>query len=89
MPVWKLIDEVIFPDPSEAEPDGLLAVGGDLRPERLLAAYAAMKSVYAHLADGFHDTSRTPADWSALQQDLHATIGLDKLLAIEKATVEK
>ncbi len=41
MPVWKLIDEVVFPDPSEAEPDGLLAVGGDLRPERLLAAYAA------------------------------------------------
>ena len=30
-----------FPDPSTAagEPDGLLAVGGDLRPERLLAAY--------------------------------------------------
>ncbi|MDJ0813258.1 MAG: leucyl/phenylalanyl-tRNA--protein transferase [Woeseiaceae bacterium] len=31
-----------FPDVSEAltEPDGLLAAGGDLRPERLLAAYA-------------------------------------------------
>ncbi len=41
MPVWKLIDEVIFPDPKQAEPSGLLAVGGDLRPERLLAAYAA------------------------------------------------
>ncbi len=41
MPVWKLIDEVIFPDPTQAEPSGLLAVGGDLRPERLLAAYAA------------------------------------------------
>jgi leucyl/phenylalanyl-tRNA--protein transferase len=31
----------VFPDPSEAEPDGLLAVGGDLSPERLLTAYAA------------------------------------------------
>jgi leucyl/phenylalanyl-tRNA--protein transferase len=30
-----------FPDPALAEPDGLLAVGGDLAPERLLAAYAA------------------------------------------------
>ena len=32
-----------FPDPSRAllEPDGLLAVGGDLRPARLLAAYRA------------------------------------------------
>ena len=29
-----------FPDPIFAEPDGLLAVGGDLRPERLLNAYA-------------------------------------------------
>lgn len=30
-----------FPDPEEAElyPNGLLAVGGDLRPERLLSAY--------------------------------------------------
>lgn len=30
-----------FPDPSNAldEPDGLLAVGGDLSPERILAAY--------------------------------------------------
>jgi leucyl/phenylalanyl-tRNA--protein transferase len=28
-----------FPNPSEADPDGLLAVGGDLSPERLLLAY--------------------------------------------------
>ncbi len=28
-----------FPDPALALPDGLLAVGGDLRPERLLEAY--------------------------------------------------
>jgi leucyl/phenylalanyl-tRNA--protein transferase len=32
---------VIFPDPSLAEEDGLLAVGGDLSTERLLEAYAA------------------------------------------------
>lgn len=29
----------MFPHPSEAEPGGLLAVGGDLSPERLLLAY--------------------------------------------------
>ena len=29
-----------FPDPRAARPDGLLAYGGDLEPERLLAAYA-------------------------------------------------
>ena len=39
MPVFQLSDEIIFPDPSLAEPDGLLAVGGDLSPERLLTAY--------------------------------------------------
>lgn len=32
-------DPIIFPNPAEAEPDGLLAIGGDLRPERLILAY--------------------------------------------------
>lgn len=41
MPVYRLNEEPVFPDPSRAEPDGLLAVGGDLTPERLLRAYAA------------------------------------------------
>lgn len=40
MPVYRLPDEVAFPDPRRAEPEGLLAVGGDLSPERLLTAYA-------------------------------------------------
>lgn len=39
MPVFALIDAPVFPRPALAEPSGLLAVGGDLRPERLLAAY--------------------------------------------------
>lgn len=29
-----------FPDPNQADADGLLAYGGDLHPQRLLAAYA-------------------------------------------------
>ncbi len=40
MPVFQLSDELVFPDPTLAEPDGLLAVGGDLSPQRLLLAYA-------------------------------------------------
>lgn len=40
MPVFALPKEAIFPDPAHAEDDGLLAVGGDLSPERLLTAYA-------------------------------------------------
>jgi leucyl/phenylalanyl-tRNA--protein transferase len=39
--VYRLPSEPVFPDPQESEADGLLAVGGDLSPERLLAAYAA------------------------------------------------
>ena len=40
MPVYKLPNELIFPDPLLAEPDGLLAVGGDLSVNRLLLAYS-------------------------------------------------
>lgn len=40
MPVFRLIDEPIFPSPEFAEPDGLLAIGGDLEPDRLLTAYS-------------------------------------------------
>jgi leucyl/phenylalanyl-tRNA--protein transferase len=39
MPIYRLINKPIFPPPELAEPDGLLAVGGDLSPERLLEAY--------------------------------------------------
>ena len=38
--IAELIRGSDFPDPSSADPDGLLAYGGDLSPERLLAAYA-------------------------------------------------
>jgi leucyl/phenylalanyl-tRNA--protein transferase len=34
-----LSEELIFPDVSEANHEGMLAVGGDLSPERLLLAY--------------------------------------------------
>ncbi len=39
MPVFALTNEIAFPHPSLATPQGLLAVGGDLSPERLLLAY--------------------------------------------------
>lgn len=40
MTIYRLFEEPVFPDPEEADPDGLLAVGGDLSPQRLLNAYA-------------------------------------------------
>ena len=39
MPIYRLTKELVFPPPTEAV-EGLLAVGGDLRPERLLLAYS-------------------------------------------------
>ncbi len=40
MTVYLLPDEPVFPPVEEAEPDGLVAIGGDLSPERLLQAYS-------------------------------------------------
>ncbi len=39
MPVYRLPDQTVFPPVEHAIKGGLLAVGGDLSPERLLAAY--------------------------------------------------
>lgn len=39
MPIFALDKELSFPPPHLAEPDGLLAIGGDLSPGRLLLAY--------------------------------------------------
>jgi len=39
MTVYRLSKDIVFPPVENAEPDGLLAVGGDLSPERLLLAY--------------------------------------------------
>lgn len=39
MPIYQLDERILFPPASHAE-DGLLAVGGDLSPERLILAYS-------------------------------------------------
>ncbi len=39
MPVFRLTEQILFPHPELAEDNGLLALGGDLRTERLIAAY--------------------------------------------------
>jgi len=38
--IYQLSNELIFPDPFEADESGLLAVGGDLNVDRLLLAYS-------------------------------------------------
>lgn len=39
MPIFRLNNDLVFPDPAWADADGLLAVGGDLSAERLVLAY--------------------------------------------------
>ena len=54
----------------------------------LLAAYEAWQRIYADLSGGFGAGS--PArDWGPLEKDMLGVIGLEKLLAVERATVEK
>lgn len=50
MPVYRLGARHLFPDPRDAEPDGLLAVGGDLSVPRLLRAYAS--GIFPWYAEG-------------------------------------
>ncbi|MCG8422674.1 MAG: leucyl/phenylalanyl-tRNA--protein transferase [Proteobacteria bacterium] len=41
MPVFRLDERLLFPPAELADENGVIAVGGDLRPERLLLAYAS------------------------------------------------
>ena len=54
----------------------------------LLAAYSAWKKTYEELADGFA-AGRPKASWDPVEHDMLAVIELEKLLAIERRTVEK
>ncbi|MBN2800311.1 MAG: leucyl/phenylalanyl-tRNA--protein transferase [Deltaproteobacteria bacterium] len=41
MPIFRLSPRILFPSPALADSSGLLAVGGDLSPKRLVLAYAS------------------------------------------------
>ncbi len=70
MPVFRLGADYFFPDPGLAEPDGLLAVGGDLAPGRLLAAYRL--GVFPWYAEGDPILWWSPAPRLALfPQEFH------------------
>ncbi|MGC6489282.1 MAG: leucyl/phenylalanyl-tRNA--protein transferase [Planctomycetota bacterium] len=72
-------DPVAFPDPRAYDPEGLVAVGGDLSPERLTAAYAS--GVFPWYDEGY-----LPMWWSpdprgvVAADDLHVSRSLAKVL---------
>jgi leucyl/phenylalanyl-tRNA--protein transferase len=53
MPVYRLDHRLVFPPPESGPRHGPIAVGGDLRPERLLLAYSV----------GIFPWSDDPPDW--------------------------
>ena len=78
MPVFKLDDRLVFPPPELAE-DGLLAVGGDLRPERLLTAYA--QGIFPWYEDGLPILWHSPDPRMVLRaEDLHVPRSLAKTI---------
>ena len=54
----------------------------------LWAGYAAWKKIYAELADDF-GARAAKSDWTAVEHEVLDVIGIEKLLAVERATVEK
>lgn len=50
MSIFQLTDAPVFPDPTLAEENGLLAIGGDLSVARLLAAYS--KGIFPWYSEG-------------------------------------
>jgi methylisocitrate lyase len=54
----------------------------------LLAAFVAWKKVYADLAEDFGG-AQPKTDWSPVEHEMLTVIGIDTLLAVERATVER
>jgi leucyl/phenylalanyl-tRNA--protein transferase len=78
MPLFQLTADLVFPRPDLAEPEGLLAVGGDLGVERLLLAYSL--GIFPWFGEG------DPILWWSpdprmvlLPEDFHASRSLRRL----------
>ena len=78
MPIYRLTNDLVFPPVHFAE-DGLLAVGGDLRPERLVLAYR--NGIFPWYSEG------EPILWWApdprmvlLPEELHVSRSLERKL---------
>ena len=55
----------------------------------LLAAYKAWRDCYRATAGTLIDPSMSPAEADVLEEEMFALVGLDRLVAIERETVEK
>lgn len=86
MPIYKLNDELIFPDPSLADDGGLLAVGGDLRLERILLAYSM--GIFPWYSDGQPYLWWSPDPRAILfPEEVHISKSLRRVLRSHKFSV--
>lgn len=86
MTVYRLNQTHRFPDPRNAESNGLLAVGGDLSPERLLSAYAS--GVFPWPVDGLPLTWFSPDPRMIMHPtEAHISRSLRRVLRQEMFTV--
>ena len=88
MPVFQLsMKKIVFPPPSLAEPDGLLAVGGDLSVKRLLEAY--QNSIFPW----YDDESpilwwSPPARFIIIPEDIHISHSMRKFMRKHEVRIE-
>jgi leucyl/phenylalanyl-tRNA--protein transferase len=86
MPVYRLRDELVFPPPELGEESGLLAVGGDLSPARLLLAYSM--GIFPWFSDNDPLLWWSPDPRCVLfPHELHVSRSLNKLLRQERFAV--
>ncbi len=74
-----MIENIGFPDPRQAEDHGLIAVGGDYRPEMLITAYA--HGIFPWPTEGFSHAWFSPNPRMVLvPEELHVSRSLRKTL---------
>ncbi|MBN2090540.1 leucyl/phenylalanyl-tRNA--protein transferase [candidate division KSB1 bacterium] len=84
MPIYRLTKKkIIFPPPDLADPDGLLAIGGDLCPKRLLMAYRM--GIFPWFSPGEPILWWSPDPRLVLEPtDIHISKSLQKLIRQQK-----
>jgi leucyl/phenylalanyl-tRNA--protein transferase len=79
VPIFQLDAELRFPRPALADPSGIIAVGGDLRAERLLLAYSI--GIFPWPCEGYPLLWHSPNPRFVLERSkLHVPRSLEKLM---------
>ena len=85
MPIYLLTDKLNFP-PVEGAEDGIVAIGGDLSPERLLLAY--QKGIFPWYSDDEPIIWHSPEDrFVLLPDELHISKSMQRVLNSDRFKV--